>query len=355
MRLYEVNFENILQLSSSIEQHKLKRSLESIMFDEYILDDEMKQAIQKHEYRFPDINKIKTDKCILTRSQNAFSARLRQHTAKPYFHKHDFVELLYVYKGSLKQYIDSFENDLELFQGDLLLLNQNVIHAVQQFKADDIIIQVIIPQSYISYQLIDHLRYNQVLFEFFFNAKAKKNEYNHYIVFRNCFSEKIKHCIEDIMTEYYVQDSFYEESMQSFLRLLLIEISRNYGGIENKKHKITQSSVEIADILRYIYEHSVDITLEELSNVFSFNTSYLSRVIRESSNNTFQELLKEFRIEKVEFLLQNSDLSVEQIAQQTGYKNMNSIFKGIRDKYGITPMQYRKFHQFQYDAKTDSN
>ena len=342
MSIHVANFENILQLSSLKERSKLDREIETFMLDEYKLNENTKIAIIKKDYQFPNINDVKTDKLILTRSQNTFSSRMHIHTAVPYFHKHDFVELLYVYRGKCHQYIDSFNHNLGLNEGDLFLMNQNVVHAIKEGDPEDIIIQTIIPESCISYQFIEHLRYNQTLYDFFFNAKAKINEYYHYIVFRNCSSEKIKYYVENIMTEYYTKNSFYEEALHSYLRLLLIELSRNYNSVENKRHKLVQSSVEIGEIMQYIYEHSTDVTLEELSKVFSFNTSYLSRIISENSNNTFQELLKKFRMEKAEFLLQNSSLPVEKIAQEVGYKNANVIFKGIREKYDITPLQYRK-------------
>lgn len=352
VKVNKVDFESILLLAASEEQRRLERLSLNLRLDEYKLVEKAKIATKKNDYQFPRINEVKADKCILTRSQNVFSAKIHHPMSLPYFHKHDFVELIYVYKGKCRQYLGSFEHTLLLLQGDIFLLNPNVVHAIQKCSADDIIIQMIIPQSYISYQFIDHLRYNQMLFDFFFNARAERNEYYHYIVFRNCYSEEVKCYVENIMTEYYSRSSLYEEAVQSYLRLMMIELSRNVGSVESVKHKMVQSSIEISEIIKYIYLHSADITLEELSNVFSFNMSYLSRVIHETSRNTFQELLKEFRMEKAEHLLRNSDLSIEQIARQVGYKNASPIYKGIRERHGVTPIQYRIFYQLVYNLNT---
>lgn len=46
-------------------------------------------------------------------------------------------------------------------------------------------------------------------------------------------------------------------------------------------------------------------------------------------------------MEKIEALIAYSKMSIEQIAERMGYKNAAIIYKMIREKYNITPTEFR--------------
>ena len=81
---------------------------------------------------------------------------------------------------------------------------------------------------------------------------------------------------------------------------------------------------------------------KELAGRFHFNQSYLSRIIAQNCGMGFQELVKECRIEKSAMLLGSSDYSIEQIAEIVGYQNATSVYNGIKDRFGISPAEYRR-------------
>lgn len=73
------------------------------MVDEYKIDDQLRKSLKNDTYQFPDTFQTKTDKQILTRVQDQFSAKIHIKRTPVYFHKHDFVEILYIYKGHCNQ------------------------------------------------------------------------------------------------------------------------------------------------------------------------------------------------------------------------------------------------------------
>lgn len=337
------NFDYILALSKKLESERLDREFNEIMQDEYDMDIDLQRKLKDGTYQFPNVSQTKTDKLILTRVQNQFSAKIHIARTPLYFHKHDFIEILYVYKGCCKQFVETLDNCIALQEGDLFILNQNVTHALLQEDENDILIKIVVPEAWITHEFIQKLDHKNPLFDFFVTAKSEQKEYYHYLQYHRCLGE-VKTLIEKIMTEYYMELWHFEEVLKNYLQLLMIFLEREKEERDNVKSQLSHSSLQPRKIIQYIYEHCESVTLEELSQEFSFNQSYLSRGIKENCKMNFQDLVKECRLEKAVILLGNSNSSIEKIAQLVGYQNAAPIYKGIKDKYGVSPADYRKMY-----------
>ena len=70
--------------------------------------------------------------------------QLRKHTRFIDFpkHRHNYIEINYVYHGKLKQKVG--DESICLKQGELLFLNQHIYHEIEASKKEDIIINFII-------------------------------------------------------------------------------------------------------------------------------------------------------------------------------------------------------------------
>lgn len=337
------SFPDILKMSVKLETERLDRELKEVMMDEYMVDEELMQKLDDMVYEFPDVSQVKTDKRALTRTQNWFSAKIHIKRTPLYFHRHEFIEILYMYKGTCRQYIENLNTCIVLKEGDFFFINQNVIHALSQEDDDSILIKIIVPISWISYEFVQTIDHRSEWFNFFINAKSEKREYYHYIHVHQS-SEDEKRFVENMMTEFYCQKCNYTEATKNYLQLLLINMSRGEREIDNCRYKLTYSSLQAGSVIQYIYDHCDSVTLEKLSEKFSFNQSYLSRMIKENCKVGFRDLLKEIRIEKSIVLLSGSDYSIEKIALMVGYRNAVPIYKEIKKKFGISPSEYRRLY-----------
>ena len=335
-------FSEILLLSRQKEWERFGRSLNETMEDEFVLDMEMQRKIEDGQFLFPDVEVIRTDKRVLTRQQEYFSAKMHIRESALYFHRHQFVELLYMYKGRCEQFIENLNGRIVLEEGDLFLLNQNVVHGLLQKEETAVLIKLIIPTSLITGEFIRKLDKNSEIYDFWMEAKAGKNDWYHYIHYSGCTGEE-RVLMEKLMTEYYLGSPYSEAVVESLLHLLLIWPEREGRERMLCKYKLTRSSIDGNKIAEYVYEHSKEITLEELAGVFSFNPSYLSRMIKENCKMSFQELVRESRLEKAAMLLTETTDTVEAIAGRVGYRNAAPIYQGIRQKFGMSPAEYRKY------------
>ena len=109
---------------------------------------------------------------------------------------------------------------------------------------------------------------------------------------------------------------------------------------------ITQGREErIVDIISFIQNDYQNVTLESLSEAFHLSKPYLSRYIREKTGTTFQEVVKEERMKKARSMLRHTNHTVETIAAEVGYENVEHFNRLFKKSYGITPVQYRKQEQ----------
>lgn len=75
---------------------------------------------------------------------------------------------------------------------------------------------------------------------------------------------------------------------------------------------------------------------------FHLSKPYLSKYIKERAGATFQEVVKEERMKKAKTLLRETNQTVEAVAAEVGYENVEHFNRLFKKSYGITPVQYRK-------------
>lgn len=110
-----------------------------------------------------------------------------------------------------------------------------------------------------------------------------------------------------------------------------------------KEHHITAGREErIVEIIGAIQQNYLDVTLESLSEQFHLSRPYLSKYIKEKLGMTFQEAVKEERMKKARTMLKETSQTVETIAANIGYENVEHFNRLFKKSYGITPVQYRK-------------
>ncbi len=338
----ENTFTHILQYSDQEEKRRMGRSLYEIMKDEYQLNHRMNKLIEADSYVFPSFHEDQAAPDTLIRTQDTISAKKHHYSTKPYFHRHDFIEMIYVYKGLCHQYIDTRDQLMILQEGDLFILNQNVSHALYQPHPDDIIIKMIIPTVYLGREFIESQKHYFPILDFLRNSVVEGGSSYHYLLFRTMSHPLVRQLVENMVIEFYQRKLHFEDAMCSYLKLLWIELSRHDFIISNVIAEGKTGRLDYEKLVSLIRANLPTITLDHLADEFSYNKCYLSRLISEEFGKSFQEIVRGIRMEKIETFIRYSNLSIEQIAERVGYKNAAIIYKIIREQYNMTPTEYRK-------------
>lgn len=90
--------------------------------------------------------------------------------------------------------------------------------------------------------------------------------------------------------------------------------------------------------------------LVELARRVGTNKKRLTQIFRQQVGMSAFEYLQELRLERGRSLLRDTDLQVQLIAEQVGYRNAGDFTRAFRRHFGVTPRQYR---QGRIDAESD--
>lgn len=119
--------------------------------------------------------------------------------------------------------------------------------------------------------------------------------------------------------------------------LLIVDSAMSYvKGLKDKDAALQR-------VVEYIDNHYASpITLTLLSETFQINPSYLCKLFRERMDKSFIYYLNEVRIRHARQLLAGSRLSVDEIADKTGFNNANYFVRVFKKTTGMTIGEYRK-------------
>jgi AraC-like DNA-binding protein len=85
-----------------------------------------------------------------------------------------------------------------------------------------------------------------------------------------------------------------------------------------------------------------NITIPVLANLVGTNQCYLKKGFKELTGKTVFEFIQENRLEKARHLLQNSENTIADIANLTGYASVSSFSQSFKNYFGITPSSIAK-------------
>lgn len=87
---------------------------------------------------------------------------------------------------------------------------------------------------------------------------------------------------------------------------------------------------------------SSDFSLEDAAEHAGISSFYLSKLFKEEMNDTFVNYVTDLKMEKAEHLLRETDMSIKEITAATGYNDQNYFSKIFKNKFEVTPSEYRK-------------
>lgn len=96
-------------------------------------------------------------------------------------------------------------------------------------------------------------------------------------------------------------------------------------------------------ILRYIERNcAADLTASSLAAEFGFSRSYFSTSFKAATGTTISEYIMRCRLNKAKTLLLQNQLSIADIAEQTGFHESGTFIRAFKRREGISPLQYKK-------------
>ena len=99
-------------------------------------------------------------------------------------------------------------------------------------------------------------------------------------------------------------------------------------------------------IMHYIDTHIYTLrNLEEVAEYMKYNYSYLSAQFKKTTGSTLSTYHQQKRLATAEGLMQNSALTITQIAEKLNYSSLYAFSRAFKTAYGISPREYLKLHR----------
>jgi AraC-like DNA-binding protein/mannose-6-phosphate isomerase-like protein (cupin superfamily) len=264
---------------------------------------------------------------------------VRQHTRFVDFplHKHDYIEVNYVYNGQLEQTVGG--RPIILKKGELLLLNQHIEHEIKACAKEDIVINFIIRPAFFDF-IFSYLSSGTIVSDFLLSSLYNNTQNGQYLYFKVSEVEGIQDLIRKMIHEIMFPTTFSESAIKLYMGLFMIELIKNSDRVE-RKEEASITHYLVVESLKYIEEHYKEASLYELAEQLNQSHYGLSKTIKKATSRTFKDLLQERRLGKAKEMLEGTDLPIASIVEQVGYDNISYFYRIFKEKFSQTPKELR--------------
>ena len=262
---------------------------------------------------------------------------LRPHTRFAPFpeHTHDYVEVVYMVKGTTTHIINGTQ--IVLGEGELLFLGQSVRQAIKKAGKDDIAVNFIVLPEFFGSSLSVIGEQDSPLKRFIVDCLCGGKQSEGYLHFKVSDVLPVQNLVENLIWTLITDTPNKRSTNRLTMELLFLQLLNHTECISYAKgdDEIT------VKVLRHIEENYQSTTLNETAKLFHHDASFLSREIKRKTGKNYIELVQEKRLSQAAFYLKTTNMKIADISRSVGYENVSFFHRIFQKKYGLSPKKYR--------------
>lgn len=248
-------------------------------------------------------------------------------------HWHDELEIIYVKSGFLTVNI-SGENYIGK-PGDAFVVSPGNLHFMGSQTGTVDYFTFLFPLKYIAFRTDDML-----------DDKLIEPLNSGHLMISPEIKDTVKEQCEQLAGVYAAEIDESESKITSQIRKKIIllqfihELWKKGFIVENDT--TGRNTVE-KEMVSYIQQNYMGkILLREFGEQFHLSEKYISRYFKEHFHITLSQYVTYLRLEHAKQMLQETDISVTEVAMQSGYQNISYFIRSFKKTYGVSPLKYRK-------------
>jgi len=109
---------------------------------------------------------------------------------------------------------------------------------------------------------------------------------------------------------------------------------------ETKDHKKEKIVDKIIFYIELNYNDSI-LSTDYLADYVKISPNYLRTIFKEIRNQSLSNYINQYRFEKAKYLLENTELAVNDICDKIGFLNTNYFYTSFKKYYGVSPTEWR--------------
>lgn len=330
-----MNFSELDKLLCELDEDELLFKLSKVQINDMAMENETRKmySLEKNKEDF-----IINSKMLMKEGEN-FAIHRHKRFLKFGDHKHDYIELIYVYKGLIKQKVNGIQVDIN--EGEICILDLNVTHSIEPAGENDIGINIIMTSDFFDSMFMSFLSENDIMSHFIIKTLYHKKEYKEHLLIKSSKNEFIQVIMKRLLIEYYEKKVSYDTAIHAYIILLFTEFLRDYKEKMGDSREKDLNREIINEVKKYLYINYREADLKTTAEHFHFNSDYFSKLLKGGIGISFTDILQDIKLKESALLIKNSDLNISEIMDKIGYNNLSYFYKLFKKKYGLTPIEYR--------------
>lgn len=256
---------------------------------------------------------------------------------------HQELEVVYILQGTGVLQLDENQFTYEVRQDDIFVLNSYQLHRLQMDGSGKALSLFISPGFLAIFcPEIDSIA---IKCKSFMYPKEEQARFN---ILRSEFA--------NVFQAHYKNESDLPIMLRSRVGVLLNNLVHNFSEQKKKSDPSRSSSRErLHKATDYIHRHyQENLTLSELAASIYLSSSYLSHLFQKQLGLTFTAYLTDVRLSQAVTLLR-SERTITDIASESGFPSANALIDAFKQRYGVTPGQYRRVNEQVADQPKEAD
>lgn len=258
----------------------------------------------------------------------------------PYWHTSDYFEVYYIFSGCCPVHFE--KETVYLEPGDVIIVPPFTKTATT-FTSDDVVLLDIMLRSSTFRQVFLEQLAPSNLMTMFFNKALSGGDSGSYLLFKTGMDSDLEQLLLAIYRASTEKDPYSARMRNPLTSTFFLQLLKKYEHIAQVSSRSSLHwKTEFAEMLIYIQTNYRTVTLEEVSKKFGYSQRQIIRIVRNSTDKTFTQLLTQLRMEKAAALLKQGGRTVEDIAQEIGYSSLSGFYYTFVGYYGCAPGQWQQ-------------
>lgn len=261
-------------------------------------------------------------------------------------HFHDFYEINIITEGSGTHIIG--QNSFPALMGDVFIIPPHIPHGYEEAPAQRLkILHILLSKKFM-------LEYESILkningYSLFFNIEPQLRKNNNIKMFANINNAEFIYYLHEInkllaFCEGHIGDPLNETNKNVKILNLICDLAVS---LISGSNTLPQDSVpalpDLLHVLAYIENNfAEDVTLADLSRVANMSRSTLLKQFAKLCKCSPSDYLLTIRVENSCKMLEHTDASISQIAQDCGFYDSSHFSKMFYRVKNVLPKDYRK-------------
>lgn len=293
----------------------------------------------------------KSVRCItesdVFRSNEEIAVFLQDPDFKNRLCKQDFVDVLFVLKGNCtckfyKTDLTVSPESVFLSRHSFCMIPHQVIHSFSPDQGCQIL-HIFFKLDSLRSHYSDLISANNTLLLFCSNILYQTHYWN-YLYFSVSYTDRLDALLAEMYEEFHHKQIFHQNMLYYSSGMLFTLMERQLLSQISVSPSNPLRLVRYDQIYSYICDNYSLTSAREIAEYFHISQSYLCKLFHENGT-TVTTVIQEIRLQHTRSLLEQSDLSIQNIAELVGYHDLTYFIKLFKRYFSITPYQYRKKYQ----------